>query len=68
MFIPALPSGAPVISGLQLVYSPGDMISANCTAPRSKPEATLAWHLNGYKVSFLDLSSIDIIMGSLYDF
>ncbi|XP_059480706.1 uncharacterized protein LOC132199764 isoform X2 [Neocloeon triangulifer] len=46
----ALPASEPIINGLQPAYSPEDMIEANCTCPKSKPKATMAWYLNGIKV------------------
>jgi CD80-like C2-set immunoglobulin domain len=59
-FVAALPSGNPAIKGLQPAYSPGDNIEANCTSPRSKPTATLAWYLNGIRVGswFAILSNV----------
>ncbi|KAF4531867.1 hypothetical protein B566_EDAN000895 [Ephemera danica] len=52
----ALPKERPVIVGLQQVYSSGDVIKANCSSPRSKPIASLAWFVNGV---LMDRFSLD---------
>ncbi|XP_065347134.1 uncharacterized protein LOC135944243 isoform X1 [Cloeon dipterum] len=46
----ALPASEPIITGLQPAYSPGDIIEAKCSSPKSKPQATMTWYLNGKTV------------------
>lgn len=50
--IAALPEGGPVISGKKERhrYQPTDLVRLNCTSPKSKPAATLSWHINGEAV------------------
>ncbi|CAL4106918.1 unnamed protein product, partial [Meganyctiphanes norvegica] len=42
-----LPENAPILSGLQKSYKLGDLVNINCTSLRSKPAASLEWHVNG---------------------
>jgi len=41
----SLPRG-PKISGLELAYSPGDLVKANCSAHSALPPASLIWYIN----------------------
>ena len=49
LYISAIPTG-PLISGLSSSYSPGDLVTANCSAHRSLPETHLVWYINGSPV------------------
>lgn len=43
-----LPKVGPQIVGLQKGYAPGSKLNVNCTTTPSRPEAQLAWYINGY--------------------
>ncbi|XP_014251304.1 uncharacterized protein LOC106667703 [Cimex lectularius] len=44
------PHGRPILIGLKARYRLGDIITANCTSPKSRPAANLTWVLNGKSV------------------
>lgn len=50
MSVYAAPHGLK-ITGVRPKYNIGDTVHTNCTARRSKPEASLEWHINGDKAS-----------------
>jgi hypothetical protein len=54
----AFPADDPMIEGILSAYSIGDYVTANCTSGKSNPPASLAWQINGVKVSIIGLSAI----------
>ncbi len=57
------PTKPPIILGYKTFYSVGEVISAHCYAPYSKPKSKLKWFINEveapdhYLISFNDSSS-----------
>lgn len=45
-----LPIEGPRISGGETYYGNGDVVSVNCTSPKSKPAAQLHWYINDVEV------------------
>ncbi|CAB0019744.1 unnamed protein product [Nesidiocoris tenuis] len=45
------PVGKPSITGLKLQYRLGETLTANCTAPGSRPAANITWFVNNHLVS-----------------
>ncbi|KAG8298476.1 hypothetical protein J6590_013652 [Homalodisca vitripennis] len=50
--LPILSGGEePTLSGAQEVYSTGDVVSVNCTAPASHPAPNIQFYTNNEKVN-----------------
>jgi len=56
-----LPDNGPVISGTQPTYSPGDILTANCTSHNSFPIAVLNWYINGQVASHKVLQKFESV-------
>ena len=50
-----MPKEGPHIDGGHPRYAHGDTVQVNCTSPKSRPAASLAWFVNGDPVSLFKL-------------
>ncbi|BES95027.1 Hypothetical protein NTJ_07836 [Nesidiocoris tenuis] len=50
MIVVEPPVGKPSITGLKLQYRLGETLTANCTAPGSRPAANITWFVNNHLV------------------